>query len=44
MTKHGWYDIYIHPHNNGLRWHTTIYAHYISLWRLQINVNRRRPQ
>jgi hypothetical protein len=33
-------DIYIHPCNNGLRWHRTTYAHYISIWRLQVNIRR----
>lgn len=31
-------DIYWHPLNNGLRWHQTQYALYISIFRLQINI------
>jgi hypothetical protein len=38
MTIHGWFDAYWHPMNNGLRWHTTRYARYISIWRFQINI------
>lgn len=33
-------DIYWHPYNNGLMWHTTQYAHYISVFHLQINVRK----
>ena len=34
------FDIYYHQNNNGLRWHTTRWAHYISIWHLQINIRR----
>lgn len=33
-------DYYILSFNNGLRWHTTKYAHYISIFRLQLNIRR----
>lgn len=33
-------DIYFLNYNQGLRWHTTKYAHYISLWFIQINISK----
>ncbi len=37
-------DIYWHYLNNGLRWHKTRYARYISIGHLQINIRRKRDR